>query len=181
MKYKDRKVRSTTIIGLLYRGKAVMGGDGQVTLGETIMKQRARKIRRMYHGRVLAGFAGSAADGLTLFERFEKQLERYKGNLSRAAVELAKEWRADRVLRRLEALLAVLDAEHAYILSGSGDLLEPEDGVVAIGSGAGFALAAARALIKHSELDAPAIVEESIKIAASICPHTNDQIVIEEL
>ncbi len=181
MEHRDQTIRSTTIVGLLHQGKAVMGGDGQVQLGDTIMKQRARKIRRMYQGKVLAGFAGSAADGITLFERFEHQLDTYKGNLPRAALELAKEWRTDRVLRRLEAFLAVLDTEHAYILSGGGDVLEPEDGIMAIGSGAGYALAAARALVCHSNLSTREIVEKSIQIAASICPHTNDQIIIEEL
>jgi ATP-dependent HslUV protease subunit HslV len=158
-----------------------MGGDGQVSLGPTIVKHSARKVRKVYQGRALAGFAGTAADAFTLFERFEAKLEEYRGNLRRAAVELAKEWRTDRVLRRLEALLAVADAETAFILSGTGEVIEPDDGLIGIGSGGAFALAAARALVTHSELDAKAIVAEGMRIAAGICVYTNDHVTVEEL
>jgi ATP-dependent HslUV protease subunit HslV len=158
-----------------------MGADGQVSLGQTIVKQHARKVRKVYQGRVLAGFAGTAADAFSLFERFEAKLEEYRGNLRRAAVELAKEWRTDRVLRRLEALLAIADAETSFILSGTGEVIEPDDGLVGIGSGGPFALAAARALAAHSDLDAKAIVTEAMRIAAGICVYTNDQLTIEEL
>jgi ATP-dependent HslUV protease, peptidase subunit HslV len=158
-----------------------MGADGQVSLGQTIVKQHARKVRKVYQGRVLAGFAGTAADAFSLFERFEGKLEEYRGNLRRAAVELAKEWRTDRVLRRLEALLAIADAETSFILSGTGEVIEPDDGLVGIGSGGPFALAAARALVGHSDLDAKAIVAEAMRIAAGICVYTNDHLTIEEL
>jgi ATP-dependent HslUV protease subunit HslV len=158
-----------------------MGADGQVSLGQTIVKQHARKVRKVYQGRVLAGFAGTAADAFSLFERFEAKLEEYRGNLRRAAVELAKEWRTDRVLRRLEALLAIADAETSFILSGTGEVIEPDDGLVGIGSGGPFALAAARALAAHSDLDAKAIVTEAMRIAAGICVYTNDQVTLEEL
>jgi ATP-dependent HslUV protease subunit HslV len=158
-----------------------MAGDGQVSLGATVMKHGARKVRRLFQGKVLAGFAGGTADALTLFEKFESKLEQYNGNLKRAAVELAKDWRSDRVLRRLEALLVVADREVSLLVSGSGDVIEPDDGLVAIGSGGNFALAAARALIKHSALDARTIAEQSMHEAAAICVYTNDQIVIEEL
>ena len=174
-------MKSTTIIGVRHKGKVAIGCDGQVTTGETVMKHTARKIRKMHDDRILAGFAGSTADALTLFERFESKLEKYRGNLPRSVVELAKDWRQDRVLRRLEALLAILDQEHSYVVSGSGDIIEPDDGVVAIGSGGPYALAACRALIQHSNLAPRAIIEESIKIAASICIYTNTEIYIEEL
>jgi ATP-dependent HslUV protease subunit HslV len=174
-------MKSTTIIGVRHNGKVVIGCDGQVTTGETVMKHTARKIRKMYDDKILAGFAGSTADALTLFERFESKLEKFRGNLPRSVVELAKDWRQDRVLRRLEALLAILDREHSYVVSGSGDIIEPDDGVVAIGSGGPYALAACRALIQHSNLAARAIIEESIKIAAGICIYTNTEIFIEEL
>ena len=174
-------MRSTTIIGVRHNSKVVIGCDGQVTTGETVMKHTARKIRKMYDDKILAGFAGSTADALTLFERFESKLEKFRGNLPRSVVELAKDWRQDRVLRRLEALLAILDREHSYVVSGSGDIIEPDDGVVAIGSGGPYALAACRALIQHSNLTARAIIEESIKIAAGICIYTNTEIFIEEL
>lgn len=174
-------MKSTTIIGVRHNGKVVIGCDGQVTTGETVMKHTARKIRKMHDDKILAGFAGSTADALTLFERFESKLEKFRGNLPRSVVELAKDWRQDRVLRRLEALLAILDREHSYVVSGSGDIIEPDDGVVAIGSGGPYALAACRALIQHSNLAARAIIEESIKIAASICIYTNTEIFIEEL
>jgi ATP-dependent HslUV protease subunit HslV len=158
-----------------------MAGDGQVSLGHTIVKHGARKVRKVYHDRVLAGFAGAAADAFSLFEKFEGKLEEYRGNLRRAAVELAKDWRTDRVLRRLEALLAVADAETSMILSGTGEVIEPDDGLMGIGSGGAFALAAARALLHHSDLDAKGIVTEAMRIAAGICVYTNDQVTIEEL
>jgi len=159
-----------------------MAGDGQVTFGQqTVMKQRARKVRRLYHGRVVAGFAGAAADAFALFEKYEGKLEEFQGNLLRAAVELAKEWRTDRVLRRLEALLVVMDRERILVLSGTGEVIEPDDDVAAIGSGGPFALAAARALLKHSTLSARDIAEEAIRTAASICVFTNDQVVVEEV
>jgi ATP-dependent HslUV protease, peptidase subunit HslV len=158
-----------------------MAGDGQVSIGSTIVKHSARKVRKVYQGRALAGFAGAAADAFTLFERFEARLEEYRGNLRRASVELAKEWRTDRVLRRLEALLAVADAETGFILSGNGEVIEPDDGLIGIGSGGSYALAAARALIVHSDLDAKAIVSEAMRIAAGICVYTNDHVTLEEL
>jgi len=158
-----------------------MAGDGQVSLGPTILKHTARKVRRVYHDRVLAGFAGTAADAFTLFERFEARLEEHRGNLRRSAVELAKEWRSDRVLRRLEALLAVADPDASFLVSGTGEVIEPDDGLVGIGSGGPFALAAARALVAHSDLDAKAIAVEAMRVAAGICVYTNDQIVVEEL
>lgn len=171
----------TTIIGLKHKGKVAIGCDGQVTAGDSIMKHTARKIRKMYNNKILAGFAGSTADALTLFERFEAKLDEYGGNLPRSVVELAKDWRQDKVLRRLEAMLAILDNTHAYIVSGSGDIIEPDDGIVAIGSGGSYALAACRAMIVHSSISAKEIVEESIKIAAAICIYTNKEIFIEEL
>jgi ATP-dependent HslUV protease subunit HslV len=172
---------ATTVVSVRHRGRVAMAGDGQVTLGATIMKHTARKVRRVYHDRVLAGFAGTAADAFTLFERFEGRLEQHRGNLRRAAVELAKEWRSDRVLRRLEALLAVADADASFIVSGTGEVLEPDDGLVGIGSGGPFALAAARALVAHSDHDAKAIAAEAMRIAAGICVYTNDQVTVEEL
>jgi len=171
----------TTIIGLKHKGKVAIGCDGQVTAGDVIMKHTARKIRKMYNNKILAGFAGSTADALTLFERFEAKLDEYGGNLPRSVVELAKDWRQDKVLRRLEAMLAILDKDHAYIVSGSGDIIEPDDGIVAIGSGGSYALAACRAMIVHANIAAKQIVEESIKIAAAICIYTNKEIFIEEL
>src|SRR5215813_13490627 len=176
-----REIRSTTILSVRHRGRVVMAGDGQVTVGQTIMKRNARKIRRLYQNRVLAGFAGAGADALTLFERFETKLEQVSGHLRRAAVELTKDWRTDRALRHLEALLVVADVESSLILSGTGDVIEPEDGLCAIGSGGNFALAAARALLLHSSLDARQVVEEALRIAAAICVYTNDQLVLEEL
>jgi ATP-dependent HslUV protease subunit HslV len=158
-----------------------MGCDGQVTVGTTVMKHNAKKLRRLHENRVLAGFAGATADAFTLFEKFETKLEEYRGNLTRAAVELAKDWRTDRILRRLDALLAVADAEHSFVISGTGDVVEPEDGILAIGSGGPYALAAARAMLAHSSIDAKGIVEESLKIAGSIDIYTNQQIMIEEL
>jgi ATP-dependent HslUV protease subunit HslV len=158
-----------------------IGGDGQVTIGATVVKAGARKVRKLYHDRVVAGFAGTAADAFTLFGRFEAKLEEYRGNLPRAAVELAKDWRTDRVLRRLEALLAVADTEHSLIVSGTGDVIEPDDGVIGIGSGGPYALAAARALVAHADLDARSIVTEAMKVAAAICIYTNEQITVEVL
>lgn len=175
------KIRSTTIIGLIHNGKAVMGGDGQVTLGQTILKHNAKKIRKLYNDSVLAGFAGASADAFALLERFEQKLDQYKGNLYRAAIELAKDWRTDRYLRRLEAMLAVVSKDNALIISGNGDVIVPEDNLVAIGSGGNYALAAAKMLIKHSNLSAKEIVQESLKTAAEICIYTNHNIIIEEL
>lgn len=174
-------MQATTILGIRRNGKVAIGCDGQVTTGETVMKQRAKKIRKMYNDKILVGFAGATADALTLFERFEAKLEEFRGNLPRSVVELAKDWRQDKILRRLEAFLAILDKDHSYIISGAGDVIEPDDGIVAIGSGAPYALAAARALFKFTELSAKEIVEESIKIAAQICIYTNTEISIEEL
>lgn len=158
-----------------------MGCDGQVTVGTTIMKSNARKLRRIHDGQVLAGFAGATADAFTLFEKFEDKLKEFRGNLTRAAVELAKDWRTDRILRRLEALLAVADLDLSFVISGTGDVVEPEDGILAIGSGGPYALAAARALLKHSTLEASALVEEAMRIAGSIDIYTNQQLLIEEL
>jgi ATP-dependent HslUV protease subunit HslV len=174
-------IRSTTVLCVRHRAQVAMAGDGQVTIGQTIVKAGARKVRKLYQDKILAGFAGAAADAFTLFARFEGRLEEFRGNLPRAAVELAKDWRADRVLRRLEALLAVADREHSFIVSGTGDLIEPDDGLIGIGSGGPFALAAARALIAHSELDAKAIVTEAMRVAATICVFTNDHVTIETL
>ena len=173
--------KGTTILCVRHKGKVALGGDGQVTLNETIMKHGAKKVRRLYNDNVLAGFAGTTADAFTLFEKFEGKLEQYHGNLTRAAVELAKDWRTDKILRRLEALLIVADKEHTLIISGNGDVIEPDEGAIAIGSGGVYALASAKALIKHSDLDVKSIVEESMKIAADICVYTNDRIFIEEL
>jgi ATP-dependent HslUV protease subunit HslV len=175
------RIRSTTVVAVRHQGRVALGGDGQVTIGQTVVKAQARKVRKVYHGRVLAGFAGAAADAFTLFEKFEAKLEAYRGNLPRAAVELAKDWRTDRVLRRLEALLAVADAESSFIVSGTGEVIEPDDGLIGIGSGGPFALAAARALRAHSALDARAIVEEALRIAAGICVYTNDRVTVEVL
>ena len=172
---------ATTILAVRTSTQLVLAGDGQVSIGQTIMKHNARKVRRIYQGRVLAGFAGATADAFTLFEKFELKLEAVNGNLRRAAVELAKDWRTDRMLRRLEALLIVADAESTLLISGSGDVVEPDDGIIAIGSGGNYALAAAKALAKHSTLDARAIAEEAMRIAAAICVFTNDQLVFEEL
>lgn len=177
----EQTIRATTVLGLIRNGKAVLGADGQVTVGNTVMKHHSKKIRKMYKGSVLAGFAGSAADAFTLSEKFEAKLEEYRGNFRRAAVELAKEWRTDKYLRRLEALLAVVNSEKALIISGTGDVIEPDDGIVAIGSGGSYALAAARMLMKHTDLSAREIVEEGLRTAADICIYTNNNIVIEEL
>lgn len=173
---------ATTIVAVKKQGKTAIAGDGQVTFGgNTIMKHNAKKVRRLYHGQVLAGFAGSVADAFTLFGKFEVKLEEFNGNLMRAAVELAKEWRVDRVLRRLEALLIVTDADHMLIISGNGEVIEPDDDVVSIGSGGPYALAAARALVKHSNLSASEIAREALQTAASICVYTNGNITVEEL
>jgi ATP-dependent HslUV protease subunit HslV len=174
-------IRSTTILCVRRDGRVAMGCDGQVTLGTTVMKQNARKLRRLYQDRVVAGFAGATADAFTLFEKFDAKVEEYRGNLTRAAVELAKDWRTDRVLRRLEALLAVADIENSFVISGTGDVIEPEDGILAIGSGGPYALSAARGLLMHSTLNARRVVEESMRIAGAIDIYTNQQIVIEEL
>jgi ATP-dependent HslUV protease, peptidase subunit HslV len=172
---------STTILAVRHRDRAVLASDGQVTFGQTVVKHGARKIRRLYNDRILAGFAGSAADSFALFARFESKLEQYRGNLERSAVELAKDWRTDRILRRLEAMLIVLDKTGMFLLSGTGDLIEPDDGIVGIGSGGPFALAAARALAKNTDLDARAIAAKSMAIAADLCIYTNSNIVVEEL
>ena len=174
-------IRSTTILCVRRDGHVALGGDGQVTLGDTVMKANANKVRALKGGKILAGFAGASADAFTLFEKFEEKLERYPTNLPRAAVELAKDWRSDRVLRRLEALLVVADNEHGYVISGSGELIEPDDGVLAIGSGGSYALAAARALIKDTKLDPAEIVRRALEIAAEICVYTNANITVLEL
>jgi ATP-dependent HslUV protease subunit HslV len=171
----------TTILAVRHREQVVLAGDGQVTFGQTVVKHGARKIRRLYNDRILAGFAGSAADSFALFTRFESKLEQYRGNLERSAVELAKDWRSDRILRRLEAMLIVLDKSSTFLLSGTGDLIEPDDGIVAIGSGGPFALSAARALAQNTDLSARVIAEKSMVIAAGICIYTNANIVLEEL
>src|SRR5690606_21187629 len=175
------QMHATTIVAVRHDGRVALGGDGQVTLGDTVMKAGAQKVRKLRDGRVLAGFAGSVADAFTLFEKFEEKLERYPGNLPRAAVELAKDWRTDRYLRRLEALLAVADGRHLFLISGDGNVIEPDDDIVAIGSGGGFALAAARALKDDSNLDAPGIVRRALEIAADICIYTNRNITVLEL
>jgi ATP-dependent HslUV protease subunit HslV len=172
---------STTILAVRYGGHAVMAGDGQVTLGDTVVKHSARKIRRLYGDRILAGFAGSAADSFALFSRFEAKLEQFRGNIERSAVELAKDWRTDRVLRRLEAMLIVMDLNTMFLLSGTGDLIEPDDGIVGIGSGGGYAVAAARALVRHTTLDARTIAETAMSVAAGICIYTNSTLTIEQL
>src|SRR6187401_839233 len=172
---------ATTVLAVRHNGQSVMASDGQVTFGDTVVKQRARKIRRLYNDRILAGFAGSAADSFALFARFEAKLEQYRGNLERSAVELARDWRTDRLLRRLEAMLIVADKRSTFLLSGTGDLIEPDDGIVAVGSGGPFALAAARALSRHSQLDARQIATEAMQIAADICIYTNPNLTVEEL
>jgi ATP-dependent HslUV protease subunit HslV len=176
-----KRMRSTTVLCVCRDGGVVMAGDGQVTLGENIIKHRARKIRRLFNDKVLAGFAGSTADAFSLFARFEGKLEQYQGNLSRAAVELAKEWRTDRVLRHLEALLIVADQKNMFLLSGQGDVIEPDEGITAIGSGGAVALAAARALAKHTNLPARQIAEEALDIASKTCIYTNSNVTLEEL
>jgi ATP-dependent HslUV protease subunit HslV len=175
------RIRATTVACVRHRGRVAVAGDGQVSIGQTVVKASARKVRKVYHDRVLAGFAGTAADAFTLFAKFEAKLDEHRGNLTRAAVELAKDWRMDRVLRRLEALLAVADVEASLIVSGTGDVIEPDDGLIGIGSGGPYALAAARALCAHSALDAAAIAEQALRIAAGICVYTNDHIIVEVL
>jgi len=177
----QRPMRSTTILSIRHKGKIVVAGDGQVSMGEVMMKGKAQKVRRLYKDQVIVGFAGATADAMTLFERLEGKLEKHGGNVTRASVELAKDWRTDRMLRRLEALVIVAGKESSFILTGAGDVIEPDEGILAIGSGGSYALAAARALVKHTDLDARSIAEESMHIASEICIYTNDQIVIEEL
>ena len=174
------RIRATTILAVRRNGKVALGGDGQVTVGETVMKSNAQKVRAIGGGRILAGFAGAAADAMTLFEKFEEKLERYPANLPRAAVELAKDWRKDRVLRRLEALLVVADKDHGFVISGTGELIEPDDGILAIGSGGAYALSAARALVKHTDLAPTQIVEQSLRIAGEICVYTNTNVTVLE-
>jgi ATP-dependent HslUV protease subunit HslV len=181
MRNRGRVIHATTILAVRCRGRVAMAGDGQVSLGQTIMKHTARKVRKIHGGTVLGGFAGAGADAQTLFEKFEGSLQKYGGNLMRAAVEVAKDWRNDRVLRRLEALMIVADANTSLLLSGSGDLIEPDDGILAIGSGGNFALAAARALARHTEMDAATIARESMRVAAEICVYTNENVTVEEL
>jgi len=180
MANRAERIRSTTILAVRRNGEVALGGDGQVTVGQTVMKSNAQKVRSLRGGRLLAGFAGAAADAFTLFEKFEEKLERYPGNLPRAAVELAKDWRSDRVLRRLEALLAVTDRDHGFIISGTGDIIEPDDGILAIGSGGSYALASARALLVNTELPARDIVRKSLEIAGEICVYTNTNITVIE-
>ncbi len=181
MSEEKPQFRSTTILAVRRDGRAAMAGDGQVSLGQTVVKGQARKVRRVGGGRVVAGFAGASADAFTLLDRFEAKLEAHGNNLARAAVELAKDWRTDRYLRQLEAMLIVMDEESTLLLSGTGDVIEPDEGILAIGSGGSYALAAARALVRHTELDAAAIALEAMTIASEICIYTNDSIVVEEL
>src|SRR5690348_3110983 len=178
---RNAKIRSTTVLCVRRNGKVVMAGDGQVTLGEGVIKHTARKIRRLYQDKILAGFAGSTADAFSLFSRFESKLEQYHGNIGRAAVELGKDWRTDKMLRQLEALLLVADQGQTFLISGQGDVIEPDTGIAAIGSGGPYATAAATALMEHTQLDAKKIAEEAMKIAGKICIYTNDRITIEEL
>ena len=173
--------KATTILCLRHNSQVAMAGDGQVTFGQTILKRKANKIRRLHHGQVLAGFSGATSDAFALFSRFETKLGEYRGNLARAAIELAKDWRMDKALRRLEALLIVADQEHSFLISGTGDVIEPDDGIIAIGSGGAYALAAARALLRHADLSAEEIARESLQIAAEICIYTNENIIIEVL
>jgi ATP-dependent HslUV protease subunit HslV len=181
MKQNAENWRGTTILMVRRDGRVAVAGDGQVSLGEMVMKHRARKVRKIYHGKIIVGFAGATADALTLFERFEAKLEQHQGNLTRAVVELAKDWRTDKILRRLEALLLTVDGSAAFLISGNGDVIEPDEGVMAIGSGAPYALAAARALMAHTDLSPAEICREAMEIAGSLCVYTNQEIVIEEL
>ena len=174
-------IYGTTIVGVRHKGQVAMGGDGQVTLGQAVMKHNSRKVRKIYNDTILTGFAGAAADAFALFERFEEKLERFSGNLPKVVVELAKDWRTDKYLRRLEALLGIMDKKYTFLVSGTGEVIEPDDGIVALGSGGNFALAAARSLVHFSDLTAPQIVEESLKIASEICIYTNDYISVETL
>ena len=178
---QKRLIRSTTVLSVRRDGKVVLAGDGQVTLGESVIKHSAKKIRRLYNDRILAGFAGSTADAFTLFSRFETKLEQYHGNLGRAAVELGRDWRTDKFLRNLEALLLVSDKDQTYLLSGQGDVIEPDSGIAAIGSGGPYAQAAAQALLEHTQLPARQVAEEALKIAGKMCIYTNDRVTIEEL
>jgi ATP-dependent HslUV protease subunit HslV len=175
------EIRSTTILGIIHNGVAAIGGDGQVTLGNTVVKHNSKKIRKLYGGKVMCGFAGSAADAFTLLGRFEEKLEQFRGNVERSVVELAKDWRTDKYLRKLEAMLAVVSEDHTFIVSGTGDVIEPDDNIVAIGSGGMYALAAARMLVKYSDLTAKNIVAEALKTASDICIYTNDKINVEVL
>lgn len=177
----DMVIRATTVICVRRDGQVAMAGDGQVTVGNTVMKHGAAKVRRLYHDKILAGFAGSAADAFALFSRFEAKLEEFRGNMERSVVELAKDWRMDKYLRQLQAMLIVANSERAYLISGTGDLIQPDDGILAIGSGGPFALAAARALMKHTNLNAVEIAEEALRTAAAICIYTNDNITVESL
>lgn len=177
----DEPIRATTVLCVRRDGVVALAGDGQVTVGSTVMKHGAAKVRRLYHDKVIAGFAGSAADAFALFSRFEAKLEEYRGNMERAVVELAKDWRLDKYLRQLQAFLIVANNERAYLISGTGDLIQPDDGILAIGSGGPYALAAARALVKHTTMDARQVAEEALRIAASICIYTNDNITVESL
>ena len=174
-------MHATTILCVRKNGKVAMGGDGQVSLGNTVMKHSAKKVRKMHHDKIIGGFAGSTADAFSLFARFEEKLEKFQGNLARSAVELAKDWRTDKMLRRLEAMLLVADNEKSFLVSGTGDVIEPDDGILAIGSGGMFALAAAKALVQNTDLDARKIIEEAMDIAQSICIYTNSNLTIEEL
>ncbi len=178
---KNMKTRSTTILAVRHQGSVVVAGDGQVTMGNTVVKHKAAKVRRLYHGKVITGFAGATADAFTLYDKLEQKLEQYNGNLLRSAVELAKDWRTDRILRRLEALLVAVDEKHSLLLSGTGDVIEPDEGILAIGSGGPYAQAAASALIRHSNLDAEAIARAAMEIAAGICIYTNHNIVLEKI
>lgn len=173
--------KSTTVLCVRHKGQVVMAGDGQVTMGQTVLKSTAQKVRRLYKGQVLAGFAGATSDAFALFSRFEAKLEEYRGNLSRAAIELAKDWRLDKSLRQLDALLIVADASNTFLISGTGDVVEPDDGLTAVGSGGPYALAAARALVKHTELSAREIALEALRIASEICVYTNDNFTVEEI
>ncbi len=175
------KIRGTTILSVRHKGKVAIGGDGQVTIGQTAVKHKSRKVQRLAEGKVVVGYAGAAADALSLMERFEAKLKDFQGSVPRAVTELAKEWRTDRTLRRLESLLAVVDKEHSFLVSGSGEVIRPDDGIIGLGSGGQYAVAAARALVKHTDLSAREIVEEALKITAEICIYTNDQITVEEV
>jgi ATP-dependent HslUV protease subunit HslV len=176
-----KKTRSTTILAVRHKGEVVVAGDGQVSIGNMVVKHKATKVRRLYHGQVVTGFAGATADAFTLYDKLEQKLEQYNGNLMRSAVELAKDWRTDKMLRRLEALLVAVDEKHSLLLSGSGDVIESDDGILAIGSGGPYAQAAATALVQHSDLDAEAIARSALEIAGSICVFTNQNITIEKI
>ncbi len=181
IEHQPNIIYSTTILGIRHKGKVAMGGDGQVTMGNAVMKHKSKKIRKMHNDTIITGFAGAAADAFTLFERFEQKLERYSGNLAKVVVELAKDWRMDRYLRRLEALLAIMDKKSTFLVSGTGDVIEPDDGIIAIGSGGNYALAAARSLVKHSDLSTEKIVEEALLVTSEICIYTNNNIYVETL